>query len=168
MGTTDEISNSVVLKNSLTHTNLTCEVRILNASSVLEKKIIEAAGPVNFVKAEQHGGGVDGSAKQTDESNRNVDGFGNVADSALLIPAVNIKNLEERERWALRQAEESFGQINQKATPVGQVVFDRLLKACGVVVWRDESIFVMNQIRVDPPYGKDDCKLLTGSGSGSL
>jgi hypothetical protein len=49
-------------------------------------------------------------------------------------------------------------------------VFDRLLKACNEVVWRGESIIVLNQIRVNPPYGKEDCKLLssTGGATGAL
>jgi hypothetical protein len=39
-------------------------------------------------------------------------------------------------------------------------VFDRLLKACGEVVWKGESILVLAQIQVDPPYTPDTCKLL--------
>jgi hypothetical protein len=42
---------------------------------------------------------------------------------------------------------------------VGQAVFDRLLKACNEVVWEGESILVVNNIRVDPPYCESDCKL---------
>ena len=40
------------------------------------------------------------------------------------------------------------------------MMFDRLLKACNEVIWKGESIIVLNQIQVDAPYGKDDCKLL--------
>lgn len=46
----------------------------------------------------------------------------------------------------------------------GQAVFDRLLKACNEVVWKGESIIVLNQVQVDPPYGLDDCKTLQQSG----
>mmetsp|Transcript_17850 Transcript_17850/g.26198 ORF Transcript_17850/g.26198 Transcript_17850/m.26198 type:complete len:103 (+) Transcript_17850:646-954(+) len=56
-----------------------------------------------------------------------------------------------------------------QATPEGQMVFDRLLKACNEVVWHGESILVLNQIQVDPPYSKEDCKLLgAGGASGAL
>jgi protein LSM12 len=56
-----------------------------------------------------------------------------------------------------------------QASPKGQFVFDRLLKACNEVVWKDESIIVLNTIQVDPPYSQEDCKLLQpGSGQGSL
>lgn len=57
-----------------------------------------------------------------------------------------------------------------KADPKGQLVFDRLLKACNEVVWKNESIIVLNEIKVDPPYTQDDCKLLqsTTGKQGSL
>jgi hypothetical protein len=42
-------------------------------------------------------------------------------------------------------------------------VFDRLLKACNEVVWRGESILVLNQIQVDPPYGIENCRLLSNA-----
>ena len=46
----------------------------------------------------------------------------------------------------------------------GQVVFDKLLKACNEVKWEGEAIIVLNQIRVDPPYGSDDCRLIQSAG----
>lgn len=51
-----------------------------------------------------------------------------------------------------------------QATPEGQAVFDRLIKACNEVTWRGESIVVLHQVQVDPPYGTDDCKLVSGIG----
>ncbi len=51
----------------------------------------------------------------------------------------------------------------------GQTVFDRLLKACNEVKWNGESIIVLNQIKVDPPYRGENCKLLqTGGPEGVL
>jgi hypothetical protein len=47
-----------------------------------------------------------------------------------------------------------------QASPKGQVVFDRLLKACNEVVWKGESIIVLKQIQVDPPYAQENCKIL--------
>jgi hypothetical protein len=46
------------------------------------------------------------------------------------------------------------------------MVFDRLLKACNEVIWKDVSIIVLDTIKVDPPYTKSDCKLLPTAGSG--
>lgn len=42
-------------------------------------------------------------------------------------------------------------------------MFDRLLKACNEVVWEGESILVLNQIQVDPPYKQENCKIITKS-----
>lgn len=74
--------------------------------------------------------------------------------------SISKKQLEEREKKALRQAEERFRHINPKATPEGQACFDRLLKACNQVVWHGESIVVLNQIQVDPPYTPQACHIL--------
>mmetsp|Transcript_19629 Transcript_19629/g.31622 ORF Transcript_19629/g.31622 Transcript_19629/m.31622 type:complete len:204 (+) Transcript_19629:241-852(+) len=79
------------------------------------------------------------------------------------------KALEEREKRAIRLAQDSFKHLNPKATPKGQIVFDRLLKACKDVSWKGESIIVLDSIQVDPPYEQANCKLLKpGSGQGSL
>jgi len=76
------------------------------------------------------------------------------------------KALEEREKRAIRMAQESLKHLNPKAEPKGQLVFDRLLKACNEVVWKNKSIIVLDEIKVDPPYTQDDCKLLQPSASG--
>ena len=79
------------------------------------------------------------------------------------------KVLVEREKRALKLARESLKHLNPKATPRGQMIFDRLLKACNEVVWKDESIIVLQTIKVDPPYEQDNCVLLkAGTGQGSL
>ena len=80
------------------------------------------------------------------------------------------KILEEREKRAIKLAQENLRNINPKASPKGQAVFDRLLKACNEVVWKGESIIVMNQIQVDPPYSQETCSKLPSSTSagGSL
>ena len=51
-----------------------------------------------------------------------------------------------------------------QASPEGQAVFDRLLKACNEVKWNKESIIVLNNIRVDPPYRVENCKLMKSGG----
>lgn len=55
----------------------------------------------------------------------------------------------------------------RKASAVGQAVFDRLLKACGEVVWATgdaASILVLNQIQVDAPYQPENCKIISKTG----
>mmetsp|Transcript_49408 Transcript_49408/g.97731 ORF Transcript_49408/g.97731 Transcript_49408/m.97731 type:complete len:186 (+) Transcript_49408:210-767(+) len=80
------------------------------------------------------------------------------------------KILEEREKRAIKLAQESLRHLNPKASPKGQMIFDRLLKACNEVVWtKNESIIVLQSIQVDPPYEQENCKLLKGgSAQGSL
>jgi len=81
---------------------------------------------------------------------------GAASSASAVVPAtIHKKTLEDRERRAIRQAEESFRHINEKVSPEGQEVFDRLLKACGEVVWQSDTnvICVVNShIKVDPPY----------------
>jgi hypothetical protein len=43
-----------------------------------------------------------------------------------------------------------------------------LLKACGVVVWKEESIVVLKEIQVDPPYSADNCKIVQRKGNNAL
>jgi len=152
--TTDEISNSIVIKKTLSHSTITSEVRVINATMIMDKKQIAD------VTATTSNANTIGEASET---TNDLDAY--AGDLSVPLPVVNTKSLEERERRAIRLAMESFAHINQKASPVGQAVFDRLVKACNEVVWRGESILVLNQIRVDAPYGKEDCKLLMDSGA---
>ena len=55
-----------------------------------------------------------------------------------------------------------------QASPEGQAVFDRLVKACNEVVWKGESILVLNQIQVDPPYGPEHCRTISNGKQGAL
>lgn len=142
---TDQTSQSIVLKRSLIHTTLSSEITVINASAVVSKRTIDT---------EKEG--------QTAEE---IMGGGNYKEELKLpLPNVNQKALEERERRAIRMAEESFSHINQKATPEGQKIFDKLLKACNEVQWRGTSIVVLKEIRVDPPYSAENCSLITDNG----
>jgi len=147
---TDEISNSIVIKKSLEYTTLASEYRIINASSVKTKKIIAAEAPKS--KVDEEGKPILGN-----------DGS-DVMEVFLPLPNVSKKNIEEREKRALYLAQEGMKHINQKATPEGQQVFDRLLKACNEVKWAGESIIVLGNIKVDPPYKSENCLLLKSGG----
>jgi len=76
---------------------------------------------------------------------------------------VSQKQLEDKEKRAIKLAEEAMKHINQKATPEGQAVFYTLLKACNEVSWKGESIVVLREVQVDPPYGPEQCKLINAS-----
>eukprot|EP00571_Detonula_confervacea_P015053 CAMPEP_0172309312 /NCGR_PEP_ID=MMETSP1058-20130122/9641_1 /TAXON_ID=83371 /ORGANISM="Detonula confervacea, Strain CCMP 353" /LENGTH=212 /DNA_ID=CAMNT_0013021909 /DNA_START=145 /DNA_END=783 /DNA_ORIENTATION=- len=148
--TTDEISNSIVLKKSLVHTTLSSEITVINAGSVMESKALD-------VSKKDIG----------EESARELAGVSNLDELKVPLPSVSRKALEEREKRAIRLAEESFSHINQKASPEGQKIFDKLLKACNEVVWKGESILVLKEIRVDPPYTADNCSLIINNGANS-
>jgi hypothetical protein len=57
----------------------------------------------------------------------------------------------------------------RKASSEGQKIFDKLLKACNEVEWVGESILVLKEICVDPPYAADNCSLINNrNGGGGL
>jgi len=146
---TDEISNSIVLKSSLVHTTLSSEITVVNAASVAERRAVD----------------VDGDNEEEMAAARELAGVGDLDELKLPLPNVSRRALEERERRAIRLAEESFSHVNQRASPEGQKIFDKLLKACNEVVWKGESILVLKEIRVDPPYAPDNCSLITVGGA---
>lgn len=92
---TDEFSNSIVIKRALVHTTTSSEITIVNADSVMEYKAID----ITSEEAKELVGGVTG-----------------IDELKLPLPNVSKKALEEREKRAIRLAEESFGYINQKVS----------------------------------------------------
>lgn len=156
---TDEFSNTIVLKKSLAHTTLSSEITVINAASVVERKAM----------ANLDGGNAKKKRENEETLARELAGVGSLEGlKTIALPNVSRKALEERERRAIRLAEESFSHINQKASLEGQKIFDKLLKACNEVVWKGESILVLKEIRVDPPYTADKCSLINTASSGGL
>jgi hypothetical protein len=82
--TTDELSQSVVVTKPLVHTTLSVDVRIIHAPYIKEAKQIE----------------------------NNGNAVNDLATTPL--PKINKKQLEEREKKAIRLAQEGFRHINQK------------------------------------------------------
>jgi hypothetical protein len=107
---TDEVSETVMIQKALTHTTLATEVRIVQASHIV-------------LATKCCAGGGDGGAEATTGSSGNsrAAGLGGGESSADVssflsqpLPKIQKKVLEERERRAVRLAEESFRHINQK------------------------------------------------------
>lgn len=92
---TDEFSNSIVIKRALVHTTTSSEITIVNADCVMECKAIDIS---------------------SDEAKELVGGVTGIDELILPLPNVSKKALEEREKRAIRIAEESFGHINQKVS----------------------------------------------------
>lgn len=86
---TDESTGSVVLKASLVHTTLASEIRIINSNSIKASKALP------------------------EEPNGTMDP---APPPAQPLPKIQKKALEDRERKALKLAEESYRQINQKVS----------------------------------------------------
>jgi hypothetical protein len=92
---TDEFSQSIVLQNALVHTTLASEVHIVNAAAVRSAQRIDEP---DGTSGENNGGAAVPLSKP--------------------LPRIHKKVLEDRERKALRQAEESFRHINQKVRQI--------------------------------------------------
>jgi len=86
---TDDFSQSVVLQKPLVHTTLAADVRIVHASSIVKAERLEENEP------------------QQSSSDAGI-------PLSRPLPRIHKKTLEDREKKAIRQAEESFKHINQK------------------------------------------------------
>lgn len=104
---TDATSNSIVLKRSLVHTTLSSEITIINADSVVDSKKIE----VNVNEMEEE----NSNTRELLEGVCSVEEYKQIGNGGVL-PNVSRKALEERERRAIRLAEESFSHVNQKVS----------------------------------------------------
>ena len=139
--TTDEISNCIVLRRSLKHTTLASEIRICNAASVLERKVVKSASGSAQTEEDAILQKKTNSSK-TEEfpehtTNLHSDNTENDRYSSYVeitpLPVVSKKTLEEREKRAFRLAEESFAHINQKV--------NRKCKFCFVSIFKNFIAF---------------------------
>jgi len=68
---------------------------------------------------------------------------------------INLAALEKKETSALKEAERNFASINLKVNQDIQSLFDRLRSLFGEeCVWVDESIKILDDFQIDPPYDK--------------
>lgn len=116
---TDELSGSIILQKALVHTTLASEIRIVSAGSV------------------------DKAFALTDESESSA-----VVPTPLSqpLPKIQKKVLEERERRAIRLAEERLIHINQKVRKTVDVL-DIFWKSCFVLT----PIYIFLPARHHPP-----------------
>ena len=89
---TDEVSQIVVLQTPLVHTTLAFEVRMVNVASIEKEKLISSS--------------TENSASNTNEE----------APLSKPLPVIQKKVLEEREKKAIKLAEERFRHINQNVS----------------------------------------------------
>lgn len=90
---TDETTKSLVLQTDLVHTTLAAEIRIIAVDSILSHQ-------------QQNATATTASFSTSGESDE--------TSLFLPLPKINKKTLEDRERRAMRMAEDSLRHINQK------------------------------------------------------
>jgi hypothetical protein len=124
--TTDEISRSVVLQKSLVHTTLASEIRIIHESSIQSSKIVS-----------------------NNDTNASSNGMFQHP-----LPNINRKALEEREKRALRLAEESFRHINQKVRVVQRNPFSSYILSVDMRSLKSKNTRFVNFAKPDILYLK--------------
>mmetsp|Transcript_4662 Transcript_4662/g.5107 ORF Transcript_4662/g.5107 Transcript_4662/m.5107 type:complete len:159 (+) Transcript_4662:125-601(+) len=67
---------------------------------------------------------------------------------------LSLQQLEVQEQNSLRQAEKSLESINQRVKPEIQNLYDRLSLIYSSCRWIGESIEILEEYIVDPPYDK--------------
>jgi len=106
---TDEISQSIVIQRSLVHTTLSSEIMVVHVASIKTSKKID-------LPSSNEG---EESNPRSSEDNIKKYGVANIEEIKNQKPMnVSRRALEERERRALRLAEESFSHVNQKVNGV--------------------------------------------------
>lgn len=106
---TDEISQSIVIQRSLVHTTLSSEIMVVHVASIKTSKKID-------LPSSNEG---EESIPPSSEDNIKKYGVANIEEiKNQKLMNVSRRALEERERRALRLAEESFSHVNQKVNGV--------------------------------------------------
>ena len=68
----------------------------------------------------------------------------------------------KREKAAAEAFEKVMTERNPKAPVPGQAVFDALAKTMDCT-WQQNSVIVLEQVQVDPPYEAENCTSLDGN-----
>jgi protein LSM12 len=100
---TDEITRTLILQKALTYTTLSSEIRIVSLNSIVHSQQLQEKDGVIVT---------DTSDKETTTGEDTV----RATPLTQPLPIIQKKALEERERRAIRLAEESLRHINPKVT----------------------------------------------------
>jgi len=160
-----KLNNGETVQGEIYCTDQVADLIILQDPTNNDIRMISVTSIINGGETQQITENNNGSDIEEDDA---IEKAATVTATTKKVDIVHSKKvLDEREKRAIRLAQESLKHLNPKAPPMGQIVFDRLLKACNEVVWKGESIIVLDTIKVDPPYKQDDCKLLRSAVAGS-
>jgi len=86
----------------------------------------------------------------------------------IILPDCDIQKSEKREVEAVNKALKSANKIGHNITRVAQEIFNAIQKIYEKTEWRDQSIVVMNDVIISPPYEINDCKLINERGNSRL
>jgi hypothetical protein len=106
---TDEMTGTIVLQAALVHTTLATDMRIVAAASVRQSVQLPE-------QEEEEGGGetTDTADRRSNSSSAATTKVAPVTPLSQPLPKIQKKALEERERRALKLAEDSLRHLNQK------------------------------------------------------
>jgi hypothetical protein len=130
----DAVTGTLVLRASHTHTRVTCDLRMLNRKALKSVEVITRAqdrldtAAAADAEADEQGGSDDVLMDHT------------------RLMAVSERDLVKKEQKAVAAAERAWAQINKKATPEGQEIFDALARTTQCE-WEGQSIVVYDQVR---------------------
>jgi hypothetical protein len=126
---TDEMTRTVVLQKALTHTTLSSEIRIISMNSILRAQQLhfENDSRTNSAAEKNSSGSGSNNGRSNSSGSNKTSTTAAVKDTEDMnvvqatpltqpLPIIQKKVLEERERRAMRQAEESLRHINTKVS----------------------------------------------------
>jgi hypothetical protein len=105
---TDEVTRTLILQKALTYTTLSTEIRIISLNSIVQSQQLPESDGASAA--------TDTSDQETTTGTTSTIGADTVRATPLTqpLPIIQKKALEERERRAIRLAEESLRHINPK------------------------------------------------------
>ena len=76
--------------------------------------------------------------------------------------SVNYDQLQQREQRAVQKAFEDMGHLNSDVSTLTQTIYDALRKTMPCA-WDGETIVVLGEVRIPPPYTPEACQANAGS-----
>ncbi|KAG0313054.1 hypothetical protein BGZ99_009101 [Dissophora globulifera] len=103
----------------------------------------------------------DKDAKEQQDKNSSI--TNNVYATALpAVGPVQLDKLQQREQQAIREAQVAAARIGVGVSSIGQDIFDALSKTLPCR-WAKDSIVVMDEVLIAPPYEPENCKASASS-----
>ncbi|KAG0366288.1 hypothetical protein BGZ54_005568 [Gamsiella multidivaricata] len=158
--TTPAVYYSPSLGNAGSAPRLKYDFRILKINYIKEvtplpsESTSASGGAVNPAEATD----TDKGTKEEDKSNTNSARANSVYATALpAVGFVHLDKIQQREQQAIREAQAAAARIGVGVSSIGQDIFDALSKTLPCR-WAKDSIVVMDEVIIAPPYEPENCK----------